>query len=63
MQLLQEMQHQKAGLLDQVCQLQRELKQSQQQLEQLRQELKEERENGQVSLTSQVAEGRAVTGP
>lgn len=62
MQVLEEEQRQKAALLDRLRQLQEKLKQSRQQVKQLRQQLKEERENGQVSLTSQVPEGRAVTG-
>lgn len=57
-----QLQRQKAAVLIRVRQLQRKLIQSQQQVELLREELNEERENGQVSLTSQVAEGRAVTG-
>lgn len=58
MQVLQEEQRQKAAVVDMVYWLQRELNQR----EQLRQELQEEQENGQVSLTRQLAEGRAVMG-
>lgn len=58
-----QLERQKAALDDMVRQLLGDQKESQQQLEQLRQELKKEQENGQVSLTSQVAElGRAVMG-
>lgn len=59
MQLLQEEQRQKAAVLDRVNRLQRELNQR----EQLGQELKEEQEIGQLSLTSLLAEGRAVMRP
>lgn len=56
-----QLQRQKAAVLIRVRQLQRKLTRSQQQVELLREELNEERENGQVSLTSQGAEGRAVS--
>lgn len=54
-----QLEHQKAAVLGKVRRLQGKLIQSRRQIQQLRQELNEERENGQVSLTSQEAEGRA----
>lgn len=54
-----QLERQKAAVLGKVRRLQGKLIQSRRQIQQLRQELNEERENGQVSLTSQEAEGRA----
>ncbi|RMC22477.1 hypothetical protein DUI87_00791 [Hirundo rustica rustica] len=51
--VLAELQCQRIGVLAKVCQLQGDGRQGQEQVEQLRQELHEERENGQVTLTSQ----------
>ena len=61
MQVLQEKAREKTALLEKLCQTQVELLQTRQQLGQRRQEAREERENGQVSLSSPVTEGRAVT--
>lgn len=55
-----QLQGQNAALLVKVQQLQWELEQRRRQLQQLRQQLNEERLNGQVSLTRQAAEGRAM---
>lgn len=55
-QVLLEKEHEQIALSEMPCQTRGELFPAREQLEQLRQQVEEPRENGQVSLTSQVTE-------
>lgn len=60
MQVLLEEQKEKSALSEALLQTQGELSRAHQQVQQLRQELKEQQEKGQVSVSRQATEGRAV---